>query len=120
MDWEKAVHVQVRTRVDREHPSMDTILPIYPGCKYYEREAHEFFGIKFPGNPDYEKQLILEQWDDIPPLRKDFDPRAYSNRKFQSREYTDNHIELNGKKSQQEKREVRKTRIESINKGGQK
>ena len=119
-NWEKPVYIQVRTLIDRDNPSMNTILPIFPGCKYYEREAHEFFGIKFPGNPDHEKQLILEEWDDMPPLRKDFDPRAYSDKKFAKREYSEDFVNLNGQKSKQVKREARKTKIIEVRKGGRK
>ncbi len=120
MNWDKALHIQIRTRIDREHPVMESILPIFPGVKYYERECHEFFGVKFPGNPDHEKQLILEEWDDIPPLRKDFDPRAYSDAHFAKRVYEDRHTVLNGQESKQAKREVRKERIEQVGKGGRK
>ncbi len=120
MNWEKPVHVQIRTRIDRENPVMESILPIFEGCKYYEREAHEFFGIKFPGNPDYMKQLILENWDDMPPLRKDFDPRAYSDAHFAKREYTTDFSNLNGQKSKQEERKTRKERIVNLLKGGRK
>ncbi|QMS85949.1 NADH-quinone oxidoreductase subunit C [Candidatus Xianfuyuplasma coldseepsis] len=120
MNWDKALHIQVRTRIDREHPEMDSVLSIFPGCKYYERECHEFFGVKFPGNPDFEKQLILEEWDDIPPLRKDFDPRAYSDAHFAKREYEDRHTVLNNQSSKQKQREARKERITTIGKGGRK
>ncbi|MDD3478638.1 MAG: NADH-quinone oxidoreductase subunit C [Candidatus Izemoplasmatales bacterium] len=120
MNWDKPVHIQIRTKIDRENPVMDSILPIFPGAKYYERECHEFFGVKFPGNPDFEKQLILENWDDIPPLRKDFDPQAYSDRKFPSREYTETYVVTNGEPSKQVKRAARKSRSESLRtKGGQ-
>ena len=119
-NWECPVHIQIRCRIDRDNPVMNTIMPIYPGCKYYEREAHEFFGIKFPGNPDFEKQLILEAWDDMPPLRKDFDPQAYSDRKFPVRTYSDDHVELNGEESKQVGRDKRTERITKIGKGGKK
>lgn len=119
MNWEKALHIQIRARIDRENPTMNSILPIFEGCKYYEREAHEFFGIKFPGNPDYEKQLILENWDDIPPLRKDFDPRAYSDAHFSKREYSKDFKNLNDEESKQEKRNNRKSFISRL-KGGTK
>lgn len=119
MNWDKPVHVQIRTRIDRNNPVMNSILPIFEGCKYYEREAHEFFGIKFPGNPDHEKQLILEEWDDIPPLRKDFDPRAYSDAHFAKREYTTDYKELNNQDSKQEKRKERKSFLSRL-KGGTK
>ena len=119
-NWEKPVYIQVRTMLDRDNPSMASIMPIFPGCKYYEREAHEFFGIKFPGNPDHEKQLILEEWDDMPPLLKDFDPRAYSDKKFAKREYTEDFVNLNGQKTKQKGREERKTKIIEVRKGGRK
>ena len=95
-------------------------MPIFPGCKYYEREAHEFFGIKFPGNPDYEKQLILEEWDDLPPMRKDFDPRAYSDRKFSKMEYSNDYVNLDGKESKQESRTKRYDDVDKLRTGGKK
>lgn len=119
-NWEKAVHIQIRARLDRELPSINTVLPIYPGCKYYERETHEFFGIKFPGNPDYEKQLILEEWDDIPPLRKDFNPRDYSDKKFSHMEYKNDFVNKDGKESKQEAREKRYSDAEKLRTGGKK
>ncbi len=119
-NWDKAVHIQIRTRVDRETPSINSILPIFPGCKYYEREAHEFFGIKFPGNPDHEKQLILEEWDDLPPLRKDFDPRAYSDKKFSKMEYKNDFVNTNGEVSKQDARTKRYDDIDKLRTGGKK
>ena len=95
-------------------------MPIYPGSKYYEREAFEYFGIRFPGNPDFEKPLILEDWDDMPPLRKDFDPRAYSDAHFSKREYTETYVVTNGEESKQEKRNERKKRMLNFGKGGKK
>ena len=119
MNWERPVHIQVRARIDRENPVMNSIMPIFEGCKYYEREVHEFFGIKFPGNPDHEKQLILENWDDMPPMRKDFDPRAYSDAHFSKRDYPQDFSNLNKQESKQEKRTERKNRISRL-KGGKK
>jgi NADH-quinone oxidoreductase subunit C len=119
-DWDRAVHVQIRTKLDRDNAVMNTIMPIYPGCQYYERETHEFFGVKFPGNPMFDEQLILEQWDDIPPLRKDFDPRAYSDKKFPVRNYSENHVVLNGQESKQKQRELREEKANKLRTGGKK
>jgi NADH-quinone oxidoreductase subunit C len=120
MNWEKAVHVQVRARLDRENAIMPSIINIFEGCKYYERECYEFFGIHFPGNPMYDKQLILEQWDDLPPLRKDFDPKAYSDKKFPKRKYSNDHVNLNGEPSKKEMKDARRDRIDELIKGGPK
>lgn len=119
-NWEEPVYVQIRTKIDRENPVMDTILPIFPGAQYYEREAHEFFGISFPGNPDHKKQLILEEWDDIPPLRKDFNPRDYSDKKYTKREYPDVHANVDENNKKEEKRAERDRRAAALRTGGQK
>ncbi|MCF7923990.1 MAG: NADH-quinone oxidoreductase subunit C [Candidatus Izimaplasma sp.] len=119
LNWDKPVYIQIRAKIDRENPSMNSIIPIFPGAKYYEREAHEFFGIAFPGNPDYKKQLIMEQWDDIPPLRKDFDPRAYSDRKYPSREYPDNFSKKDKENESLEKQAKRRKRARKLRTGGE-
>ncbi|NUU98730.1 NADH dehydrogenase [Marinitoga sp. 1154] len=87
MNWENSITLQVRTKIDRNNPKFRTIVNIYPGAEFYERDVHEFFGVEFEGNKNADKPLFLELWDDIPPLRKDFDPLAYSKRKFDVREY---------------------------------
>lgn len=114
MNWDLGYHLQIRAKIDREFPEMPTAISIYPGAIYYERECHEFFGIAFPGNPTYEKQLILENWDDMPPLRKDFDPKAYSDRKFAAREYSETYIVSDPNNHQKMKREKRKVRAASL------
>lgn len=85
-NWELGLFVIVRTDIDRDNPSYVTVVNIFPGAKYYEREVHEFFGVTFEGNDSSFKPLLLEIWDDIPPLRKDFDPQVYSDRKFEKRD----------------------------------
>ncbi|SDC74403.1 NADH-quinone oxidoreductase subunit C [Geotoga petraea] len=87
MNWENAVTLIVRTKIDREEPKFETITHLYPGAKFYERDVHEFFGVKFEGNKVSEKPLFLELWDDMPPMKKDFDPLEYSKRKYPDREY---------------------------------
>ena len=86
-NWDKPVRIQLRTLVDRPNPKVQSVMNIYPGAKYYERDVHEFFGVEFEGNPESNKQLFLENWDDIPPLRKDFISKEYSDRKYKARTY---------------------------------
>lgn len=95
-DWSKGIRFIIRTKIERENPTFRTITPVYAGAKYYERETHEFFGIVFEGNDSALKPLFLEQWDEIPPMRKDFDSRAYSDRKYIKREYKTNFGEPGG------------------------
>ena len=119
-NWDKPVYIQIRTKLNREDPIMNSILPIFPGAKYYERETHEMFGIKFPGNPDYEKKLILEIWNDIPPLRKDFIPADFSKKKYLDREYPQNFSVIDPDNHLAEERDARKERAESLRTGGKK
>ena len=119
-NWDQPVYVQVRSKIDREHPEVPSIMPIFPGAQYYEREAHEFFGIHFPGNPEYHKQLILEGWDDIPPLRKDFDSKAYSDKKYASRPPKVDYSVTSPDNQRKAKREARAARAESLRSGGKK
>ncbi len=86
-NWEMGLRLQIRTKIDRKKPKFNTVTAIYPGAQYYERDVHEFFGVEFVGNENSYKQLFLENWDDMPPLRKDFDSKAYSDRKYPVREY---------------------------------
>ena len=79
--YASGIHVMVKTRIDRDQPVMESIIPIYSPAQPYEREIHEFFGVDFPGNPDL-TPLYLDDWHDIPPLRKDFDTKAYAQRTY--------------------------------------
>lgn len=87
-NWDNGIHAVINTRLDRDNPKFTTILPIFPGAEYYERDVHEFFGVEFEGNDKSFKELFLELWDELPPMRKDFDPQAFSDKTFPKMEYT--------------------------------
>jgi NADH-quinone oxidoreductase subunit C len=63
--------VLLRTLVPHDAPAVATVVHIYPGAAWHERETHEMFGIDFPGHPDL-KPLLLPPEFDGHPLRKDF------------------------------------------------
>ncbi len=48
-----------------------TVVPIFPGAAWHERETHEMFGIDFAGHPDL-KPLLLPPEFEGHPLRKEF------------------------------------------------
>ena len=62
------------TRISRDEPKTLSLINIWPSVEYSERETFEMFGIIFEGHPKLEKLLLPEDWNDIPPLRKDFKP----------------------------------------------
>jgi NADH-quinone oxidoreductase subunit C len=67
MPW----HAVVRCRIPRDNPELPTISDIFPGANWHEREAAEFFGIRFTGHPNLQR-LLLPEDADYHPLRKDF------------------------------------------------
>jgi NADH-quinone oxidoreductase subunit C len=75
------VIIHVRTEVDRDAPTIETVYDIYRPSITYEREIKEMFGVDFPGNPRL-TQFILEDWEGIPPMRKDFDSISYVQEKY--------------------------------------
>jgi len=70
--------VMVQTRIERENASLPTMHTIWPQAEIMEREMHEMFGVDFPGHPTL-IDFVLEYWDNIPPMRRDFDTLKYVN-----------------------------------------
>ena len=58
--------------VARDNPVVPTLIDVWRGAEYHERETHEMFGINFQGHPDQSHILLPEDWNDMPPLRKDY------------------------------------------------
>ncbi len=56
---------------DPDTADLETLISIYPGANWHEREIHEMFGIRFAGHPYLEK-LYLPTGFEGNPLRKDF------------------------------------------------
>jgi len=64
--------LMVQTFIDRENATLPTMHRIWAQAEIMEREMHEMLGVDFPGHPTL-IDFVLEYWDDIPPLRRDFD-----------------------------------------------
>jgi len=75
---EKKSDIGVKVLIDRENPEMESIHHLWKQAKTYQRELREMFGINFPGSPKVDEPFILEGWTDIPPYRRDFDTKKYS------------------------------------------
>jgi len=67
----------VHTKIDRENSEMENIDTIWDQANTYEREMREMYGIQFPGLVGAQ-EFVLEDWDYMPPMRRDFDTLNYA------------------------------------------
>jgi NADH/F420H2 dehydrogenase subunit C len=66
--------VRVICEVPGNDPTVPSLVPVYPGANFPERETYDLFGITFDGHPDLARILMPDDWHGHP-LRKD-DPSA--------------------------------------------
>ena len=64
--------IGIAERVPRDNPVVQTLIEVWSGAEYHERETHEMLGINFQGHPNQGHLLLPEDWNDLPPLRKDY------------------------------------------------
>jgi NADH-quinone oxidoreductase subunit C len=80
LQTEKRDHVlMVQTYIERENATLPTMHKIWAQAEIMEREMHEMLGVDFPGHPTL-IDFVLEYWDDLPPLRRDFDTLEFVER----------------------------------------
>ncbi|MBN1949321.1 MAG: NADH-quinone oxidoreductase subunit C [Candidatus Cloacimonetes bacterium] len=76
------VSLGIEVKLPREAAVMDSIHHLWQHAETFQRELKEMFGIDFPGSPGIDEGFVLEGWDNIPPLRRDFDTRKYARETF--------------------------------------
>lgn len=68
---EKNHRIRLKTFVPLNHPVLDSLSHIFSAANWMEREAFDFFGIRFTGHPDLRRILNMEDIDFFP-MRKEF------------------------------------------------
>jgi len=63
--------LRLRTSVSAQQPVVDSLMPIWPGANWLEREIFDLFGIHFEGHTDLRRILLPEGFEGFP-LRRDF------------------------------------------------
>jgi NADH-quinone oxidoreductase subunit C len=63
--------VRLQVRLTGQDPVVDSLVPVWPGANWLEREIFDLFGIRFNGHPDLRRILLPEDWEGYP-LRRDF------------------------------------------------
>ncbi len=63
--------VVLHVQVNRDEPVIPTLVPVFRGAEFQEREAYDMFGIRFQGHPDPRRILTWEGFHGFP-QRKDW------------------------------------------------
>jgi len=65
-----------KAQTARENASVPSLIDVWPGADFQEREAYDLYGIQFPGHPNMKRILM---WDGFEghPLRKDWHEAYY-------------------------------------------
>lgn len=71
--------VTVRTFLNEPDLQVPTLVPLWEGANWLEREVYDMFGIIFAGHPDHRRILMPEEFTAYP-LRKDYPLRGRGER----------------------------------------
>jgi len=70
---EKAHRIRLKARVGDDDAALriDSLVPVWTGSNWFEREAYDMFGVEFIGHPDLRRILLYPEFEGHP-LRKDY------------------------------------------------
>ena len=71
LSTERTERLNVKTRVGVDEPRLPTVVDLFPGANFQEREVYDMFGVVFDGHPDLRRILMPEDYEGHP-QRRDF------------------------------------------------
>jgi len=83
-----ARNAQLRVKIalpKSEALEVDSVVDLWNGANWLEREVYDMFGVRFRGHPDLRRILMWENYSEGHPLRKDFPLRGRFSRSEQVR-----------------------------------
>ena len=65
--------ISLRVKLQKPKLEIDSLVPVFEGANWIEREMHEILGINFKGHPDLKRLLLPDDWPDgVYPLKRDY------------------------------------------------
>jgi NADH-quinone oxidoreductase subunit C len=71
LDMDSVDRIGVKVRVPLEDPHVPSVVDLWPGADFPEREVYDMFGVIFDGHPDLRRILMPEDYEGHP-QRRDF------------------------------------------------
>jgi NADH-quinone oxidoreductase subunit C len=71
LDMKEVDRISVKARVLLDEPHVPSVVELYPGADFPERECFDMFGVVFDGHPDLRRILMPEDYEGFP-QRRDF------------------------------------------------
>jgi NADH-quinone oxidoreductase subunit C len=79
--------LRVKAALDKRAAlAVASVVDLWHGADWLEREAYDMFGVTFTGHPDLRRILMWETYREGHPLRKDFPLRGHFSRAEQTRQ----------------------------------
>jgi len=79
--------LRVKIPLDKQGDlTVDSVVDLWRGADWLEREVYDMFGVTFRGHPDLRRILMWETYAEGYPLRKDFPLRGQFSRAEQTRQ----------------------------------
>ena len=61
--------IQLRTKLGPGNTACPSLVPVYRGANWMERECYDMFGLQFEGHPDQRRILLADDWEGHPLLK---------------------------------------------------
>ncbi|MBV9415004.1 MAG: NADH-quinone oxidoreductase subunit C [Solirubrobacterales bacterium] len=71
LDRRRVDRISVKARVHTQDPRIESVVGLFPGANFPEREVYDMFGVVFEGHPDLRRILMPEDYEGFP-QRRDF------------------------------------------------
>ena len=68
----KRHRIRLKTRCSESDCEVDSLVDIWKGADFMEREVYDMMGIRFRNHPDLRRILMPDDYNEGYPLRKDF------------------------------------------------
>jgi NADH-quinone oxidoreductase subunit C len=79
--------LRVKIALSKSQPlDVDSVVDLWKGADWLEREVFDMFGVTFKGHPDLRRILMWDTYAEGHPLRKDFPLRGHFTRAEQTRQ----------------------------------